>query len=128
MTELLQMNGAPGKTVFKFLAYMFAGLGLLGVALPLLPTTPFILLAAFCASKGSPEFASWLENHRTFGPAIENWRERRAVPLRGKVLACVMLGISWSILFLSGASLALLTVLGVFFCGLAVFLLSRPSC
>ncbi|WP_323053012.1 YbaN family protein [Marinobacter sp. NP-4(2019)] len=127
MTELLLMGGASGKAVFKFLAYMFAGLGLLGVFLPLLPTTPFILLAAFFASKGSPEFASWLENHRTFGPAIENWRERRAVPVRGKVLACVMLGISWSILFLSGASTALLAGLGLFFIGLAVFLISRPS-
>ncbi|MGF2688496.1 YbaN family protein [Marinobacter sp. DUT-3] len=121
------MSDAPGKTVFKFLAYMFAGIGLLGVVLPLLPTTPFILLAAFFASKGSPEFASWLENHRTFGPAIENWRERRAVPRRGKVLACVMLVISWSILFLSGASTALLAALGLFFIGLAAFLITRPS-
>ncbi|WP_417531758.1 YbaN family protein [Marinobacter lipolyticus] len=128
MTELLQMSSAPGKTVFKFLAYMFAGLGLLGVVLPLLPTTPFILLAAFCASRGSPQFALWLESHRTFGPAIENWRERRAVPLRGKIIACIMLGISWSILFLSGAPLALLVGLGVFFVGLVAFLLSRPSC
>lgn len=124
----MQMAGVSGRTGFRVLAYICAGLAALGVVLPLLPTTPFVLLAAWSASKGSPAFAAWLESHQTFGPAIENWRERRAVPLRGKVLACTMLLVSWLVLYVSAAPLILLGGLAVFFAGLACYLLTRPSC
>lgn len=122
------MNSAAGRTGFRILAYTSIALAAIGVVLPLVPTTPFVLLAAWSASKGSPAFAAWLENHPTFGPAIENWRSRRAIPRKGKLLACAMLCFSWFLLFATGASAVMLIVMGLMFLGLACYLLTRASC
>ena len=65
--------------------------GFIGVFLPLLPTTPFVLLAAFCFSRSSPRVERWLLSHPRFGPMIQNWRAHRAIPLRAKKLAWVMM-------------------------------------
>ncbi len=73
-------------------------LGIIGIFLPLLPTTPFVLLAAFCFSRGSERWEHWLLHHPRYGPMVRNWREHRAVPLRAKQLASVMMVLSsvWS--------------------------------
>jgi uncharacterized membrane protein YbaN (DUF454 family) len=65
--------------------------GIVGVFLPLLPTTPFVLLAAFCFSRGSARCELWLLKHPRFGPMVNDWREHRAVPLRAKQLSAVMM-------------------------------------
>ena len=72
--------------------------GLVGIFLPLLPTTPFVLLAAFCFARGSPRWEAWLLAHPRFGPMVRNWRERRAIPLRAKQLAWTMMTVAsaWS--------------------------------
>lgn len=116
-----------GKTGFRILAYISTGLAIAGVVLPLLPTTPFVLLAAFFASKGSPAFAEWLETHPTFGPAIDQWRSRRAVPGRAKALACCMMAFSWSVLWLLGTPTAVLAISGLFLCVTALYLVTRPT-
>lgn len=77
----------------KFL-YNLAGcasvaLGVLGLFLPLLPTTPFLLLAAFCFSRGSVRLHRWLLGHPTMGPIIRDWNERRVIRPRVKVLAAI---------------------------------------
>lgn len=69
-------------------------LGLIGVVLPVMPTVPFMILAAFCFAKGSPRFHRYLLDHPSFGPAIRAWEERRAVPRKGKLFATIMLSIS----------------------------------
>jgi uncharacterized protein len=71
--------------------------GIVGIFIPLLPTTPFVLLAAFCFSRGSERCERWLLEHRRFGPIVRDWRARRAVPLRAKQFASVMmvLGSLW---------------------------------
>lgn len=117
----------PGRTGFRILAYVSLGIGIVGVVLPLLPTTPFVLLAAFFASKGSPAFALWLESHQTFGPAIEQWRDRRAVPRRAKLLACTMMAVSWGLLWWLGVSALALACSGLFLLATAGYLLTRPS-
>lgn len=61
--------------------------GMLGIVLPLLPTTPFLLLAAFCFSRGSQRLHDWLLDHEYFGPPIRQWRQHRAISRRAKVLA-----------------------------------------
>jgi len=126
--ETVAMRGLSGKTGFRFLAYILVGIGLVGIVVPILPTTPFVLLAAYFASKGSPEFARWLEEHPTFGPAIVQWRHRRAIPLKAKILACSMMLLSWSILVWLGSTVFVLTVSGLFLLSVAAYLISRPSC
>jgi uncharacterized protein len=72
--------------------------GIVGIFLPLLPTTPFVLLAAFCFSRGSERWEAWMLSHPRFGPMVRDWREYRAVPLRAKQLATVMMtvGSAWA--------------------------------
>jgi uncharacterized membrane protein YbaN (DUF454 family) len=67
------------------------GLGLVGIFVPVLPTTPFLLLAAACFMRSSPRLYDWLIHHKWFGIYIRNYREYRAITLRAKVLALVLL-------------------------------------
>ncbi len=60
-------------------------LGVAGLVLPVLPTTPFILLAAFCFGRASPRLHRWLLRSRTFGPMIREWQQHRAIPWRTKL-------------------------------------------
>lgn len=73
-------------------------LGIVGIALPGLPTTPFILLAAACYAKASPRLHQWLLNHRWFGPMLRDWESERSLTRRTKTIAVlsmlVMLGFS----------------------------------
>ena len=74
-------------------------LGILGIFLPMLPTTPFLLLSAAAWVKASPSLYEWLVNHRVFGEYIRNFREYRAIPLRVKIISVslVWLTIGYSI-------------------------------
>lgn len=69
-------------------------LGIVGAFLPVMPTVPFVLLAAACWGRASPRFHAWLLQTKYFGPLIKNWEEKRAIPKRGKYLAWIMMSIS----------------------------------
>ncbi len=69
----------------------FLVLGAIGAVLPLLPTTPFVLVAAWCFARSSPRLHQWLLATQMFGPMLRNWEENRCVPLRAKVTAVVMM-------------------------------------
>jgi uncharacterized membrane protein YbaN (DUF454 family) len=79
------------KWFYLSVGWLALGLGIAGIFLPLLPTTPFVLLAALCFAKSSPELHARLLAHPRLGPPIRDWRERRVIPLRAKLLATVML-------------------------------------
>ena len=68
------------------------GLGLIGVVLPGLPTTPFVLLAAACFARASPRLHRWLTHHRFLGPMVRDWEAHRSLPLRVKWIAISMMG------------------------------------
>lgn len=65
------------------------GLGGIGIVLPLLPTVPFVILAAFCFARGNPALERWLVEHRTYGPHIRAWRTRGAISRKGKIAASI---------------------------------------
>ncbi|HET8539008.1 MAG TPA: YbaN family protein [Anaeromyxobacter sp.] len=69
------------------LGWIFFGLGLLGTVLPLLPTTPFMLLALWAFSTGSRRFHAWLYHHRVFGPPLRRWDRDRVIPRWAKAVA-----------------------------------------
>jgi len=114
---------------FFWFAFGFccAGLVIVWIALPLLPTAPFLLLAAFAFARSSPRLNRWLLDHRRFGPMIGNWRQHGAISRGAKILAvCAMvatLGLTWLGGF--GATILLLQTL-VLSC-VAAFILSRPE-
>ena len=71
----------------------FLGLGIVGIFLPLLPTTPFLLLAAACYARSSKRFYNFLLNNKWFGNYIKNYRERKGIPLKIKILSISFLWI-----------------------------------
>jgi hypothetical protein len=107
-------------------ALLFA-LGVLGVFLPLLPTTPFMLAALALASRGSPRFAAWIRANRYAGPAIVNWERERALSLRTKCTALAMIALSATIVWwhIDYRPLAAGVIAGL--CVIAVFLATRPA-
>ena len=78
--------------------------GIIGIFLPVLPTTPFVLLAAACFARSSPRIYGWLLRHRLFGPMIDTWQRERAVPRRVKwiALASMACSIGLSLLLMQG--------------------------
>lgn len=84
---------APGHSrwLWWLAAWCAFALGLVGVALPGLPTVPFMLLAAFCATRGSPRLRAWLLAHAQFGPFIRDWEREGAVSRRAKRMATLMM-------------------------------------
>lgn len=117
----------------KRMAYLFLGwtcvaLAALGVILPLLPTTPFLLVAAFAFSRSSRRFHHWLLNHKLFGPLVRDWQRNGVIRTNAKLLATVsmLLMVSISLYFvqppLAVTSAILLSILAVL-----IFIWTRPS-
>lgn len=73
--------------MIRLLGFAFLGLGLVGVFLPLLPTTPFVLLAAACFAQSSERMHRWILANETFGPMVRDWEQKRCVSCRVKVIA-----------------------------------------
>jgi uncharacterized protein len=82
------------KKLLVVLGFISLTLGVIGIVIPLLPTTPFLLLAAACFLKGSDRVYQWLMNHKLFGEYIRNFREHKAIPLRTKIFAISLLWIT----------------------------------
>lgn len=78
------------RIAYRLLGMMSLLIGAVGIVVPLLPTVPFMLLAAFFFARGDPRLEQWLVRHPGFGPHIEAWRSRRAISRKGKMaaLAC----------------------------------------
>ena len=84
------------KGLFIATGTICLGLGTVGIILPVLPTTPFLLLSAACYLRGSERMYRWLLNNKWFGKYIRNYREGKGIPLRGKVSALLLLWITIS--------------------------------
>jgi len=103
------------------------GLGLVGAALPLLPTVPFMLLAAFCFARGSARFHRWLVEHPRFGPAIRSWRAHGAISRDGKRWALVGIFASFTVSFILGVSATVIAIQAATLGCVALFVLTRPE-
>ena len=107
-------------------AYVCAALAIIGLVVPGLPTTPFLLLSAWAASRGSRRLHDWLHAHPQLGPARADWEENRAVSTVAKVLAGVFLTLSWLIMMWRGVSVWVLVPLAVLFASVLAFVVTRP--
>jgi uncharacterized protein len=82
------------RLLYLGLGFASVGLGALGVVLPLLPTVPFMLLAAFFFARSSPRLEAWIVGHPRFGPHVSAWREKGAISAAGKRAAFAAFAIS----------------------------------
>ena len=122
------MHRPPHRRLpYLILAYACIALGIAGVVLPVVPTTPFLLVAAWAAPKASPRLDAWLYGHPRFGPALVAWREQRAIPPRAKWMACVMLLVSWLIMFGAAPSPWVPIATGALFVAVGTYICTRPS-
>ena len=103
------------------------GLGIVGIVLPLLPTVPFVLLAAFCFARSSERLHHWLLSHAHFGPTVTDWQERGAVSPRAKRLATVSIALVFGISLVLQVKPALLIIQAVVLSGVLLFLWTRPN-
>jgi uncharacterized membrane protein YbaN (DUF454 family) len=90
MPQIFPMVGKR-KTLNFIAGVILTALAAIGIILPLLPTTPFLLLAAWCFANSSERCHRWLIEHRIFGPILKNWHENRCIPKRAKILAVSMI-------------------------------------
>lgn len=114
------------RSVWFVIGVLALALGALGIVLPLLPTTPFILLAAYSFARSSKPVHDWLLRHRIFGPLIENWRRYGAISRRAKILGLASLIVVFAISLQLGAPPHAVLIQAVILplCGL--FIMSRP--
>ena len=92
--QINKISNRLSRRVLIIAGTFFVGLGILGIFLPVLPTTPFLLLAAACYARSSKKFYNWLLNNKWFGKYIKNYRERRGVPLKLKILTISLLWVT----------------------------------
>lgn len=112
---------------FLVLAYVATAFGIAGVFLPLLPATPFLLVAVWSASRGSPRVHDWIYRQPQFARILNDWHEQGAVPLSAKYVASAMMAFSWLFLLLTGYGWAALLGMGGFFVCVGTFLWTRPN-
>jgi uncharacterized membrane protein YbaN (DUF454 family) len=113
MAYQIAQAGNKGKVlILKITGIFFVGLAILGVVLPILPTTPFLLVAAACFAKSSPELQRKLLANKTFGPLIHDWQKYRSIPRKAKRIALLtmILSVCWSAFMLQSAMLTMLVV------------------
>lgn len=117
-----------GRFVWIGFGWFFFGVGLLGAFLPVLPTTPFMILALWAFSNGSERLREWLYNHRVFGRPLRLWRAHRVIPARAKLAAVGAMSVSfaWMLFYSSLAWPWLAGTAALMVCG-AAYVLTRPS-
>lgn len=116
------------RPLFFTLGCLLFCLGFVGVFVPVLPTTPFMLLALWCFSRSSDRFHDWLYHHKVFGPPMQQWHEHRVIPLGAKVIALLFMGASMVYLFaFSSAPLWVKLLMTATVTIGAWFILTRPS-
>lgn len=116
------------RMAFAALGTLFLLIGIVGAFLPILPTTPFLLLATACYARSSQRFYNGLMNHPAFGPLIVEWRTYRSIPWRIKLVAVAMMLITFSssiLLFIHDGRLQL--ALSFFCLTTAIWLYRIPS-
>ena len=80
------------KPFYLAVGWISVALGVIGVVIPILPTTPFLIVAVWAFSRSSPVFAERIRNHPVVGPYIRDWQDFGVIPVKAKILACLMMG------------------------------------
>jgi hypothetical protein len=89
----------PTRFFWLLVAVVSLALGVVGIVVPGLPTTPFVILAAYAASRGSPRLHAWLQRHRVFGPIVTSWQNGGGIPRKAKWASSVAMAVCAGVLF-----------------------------
>jgi len=115
------------RYVWALLGLISVGLGIVGIVLPLLPTVPFLLLAAFFFARSSEALHSWLISHPRFGPPIVDWQTRGAISPRVKRLSTLSVAAVFGLSLILGLRPLILIVQAIALTGVMIFIWSRPN-
>tara|TARA_Y100000780_G_scaffold170783_1_gene156028 strand:- start:163 stop:597 length:435 start_codon:yes stop_codon:yes gene_type:complete len=119
------------RRIFKIILLVFGcinvGIGTVGLVVPGLPTTIFLIIALWAFSQSSDRFHRWLYNHRLFGPSLRKWTEQGAIPNKAKGLAVLVMCVSWVVIFYSMEHWAWPVFTGALMISVIIYILSRPS-
>ena len=115
------------KFIYNSTGTISLGLGILGVFLPLLPSTCFILLAAWAFAKSSPTFHAWLTCNSPFAKSIQDWQQHRVIPIKVKGIAAVSMTASFLLTAMLVENFYVLGSIGLGMLALLLFLFSKPS-
>lgn len=122
------LGSAALRTVYLAAGLLFVALGFVGAFLPVLPTTPFLILAVACFARSSRRLESWLLDHPRFGPTLRDWRERGAIPRKAKMMSLAGTSAGFVLFWLGSHPGPLLAaaVAALMLAGLA-YVFTRPS-
>ena len=115
------------RIIWAILGLISVGLGLIGVFLPLLPTVPFMLLAAFFFARSSERLHGWLISHPTFGPSIVDWQERGAIGAKAKRIATLSIVVVFGISLIMGLKTTILVIQAITLSAVLTFIWTRPN-
>lgn len=115
------------RWLYLTLTWLFIGLAILGVWLPILPTTPFLLLATACAAKSSPRIHARLLADRIFGPILRDWQREGAVSRRSQLAASLSMAVGYAVVWWRVPSPGLRFVVALTLLAVALYLWSRPQ-
>lgn len=115
------------QTVWLILGLISLALGGIGIYLPLLPTVPFMLLAAFFFSKSSERLHNWLLTHPVFGPSIEDWQRNGSISKRVKVYATISILAAFALAVALGFKPTILIIQAIVLGFVLLFIWTRPA-
>jgi uncharacterized membrane protein YbaN (DUF454 family) len=115
------------KFFWKILGIISLGFAYIGVIIPGVPYSPFIVFAAYCFAKGSPKMHAWLYNHKLFGPFLTNWGEKRVFPQKMKYFMLGMMSLSLVLMYTSGVKPIGVISTAVFMALVAIWAWRYPS-
>jgi uncharacterized membrane protein YbaN (DUF454 family) len=115
------------RRFYLCLGYASLALGIVGIFLPILPTTPFVLLAAWCFARSNPALAKRLYRHPRFGPLLTAWRDQRAIPRHAKIYALTTIALSFALILWLTESRILPVVLAAIMGSVALYIATRPT-
>ncbi|MBT8168420.1 YbaN family protein [Falsiruegeria litorea] len=115
------------KYLWTLLGLMCVGLALIGVVLPLLPTVPFLLLAAFFFAKSSERLHTWLVTHRLFGPMILDWQNSGAIRPKAKTAATISIAAVFLFSVIMGVPSHVIAIQFIVLGGVLTFIWTRPN-
>ncbi|MEH2626097.1 uncharacterized membrane protein YbaN (DUF454 family) [Bradyrhizobium sp. AZCC 1719] len=116
------------RIIYFSLGWVMVVLGVIGLVMPLMPGTVFLIVAVACFARSSPRFEAWLLDHPTFGKPLRDWRAAGAIPRSAKAMACVGMTIGFVVFWYSvEPSLPLAVGVAVMFLACAVYVVSRPA-